>query len=422
MVNEVRVAAFEGGCLRFFGGKVNAKEVVLALPLNRVIVRMFKMPSGGNAQELALEELKPLNPFPDDELSVSCEIVRESESSVVMLAAALPESSADDIADALDEAKVNVTKIDVLVLGRLRGLWSRLDIKCDEETRKMVLLEGEVGPSGEECLDLVVLDGDQPMAIRAISGRRELMRELTLSLLDAEDFGGPKALEEIVFIGRNPPPELAGFAPVRHIESDDGDGALNGIAERAEEQGTLDIMPSSWREVLEESRFKAKLAAWMAVAGAIWFLILGIMLAVPFVYGYLTDRTKDICKAHRKEFKHVAEMREKVKIVQKYSDHSRGALEIMKAVSDSLPDGMELNSWYFKGQDGESIDCGVRFAGEAPDRSSITQLKTTMEQLESEGDEPERIFGAVNLGAISSGKTGNQRFDMDCRFVSEEEQ
>jgi hypothetical protein len=42
--------------------------------------------------------------------------------------------------------------------------------------------------------------------------------------------------------------------------------------------------------------------------------------------------------------------------------------------------------------------------------------------MESEGDEPERIFGAVNLGAISSGKTGNQRFDMDCRFVSEEEQ
>jgi hypothetical protein len=45
-----------------------------------------------------------------------------------------------------------------------------------------------------------------------------------------------------------------------------------------------------------------------------------------------------------------------------------------------------------------------------------------MEQLGREGDEPERIFGAVNLGAISSGKTGNQRFDMDCRFVSEEEQ
>ena len=40
MVNEVRVAAFEGGCLRFFGGKENAKEVVLALPLNRGVTTL----------------------------------------------------------------------------------------------------------------------------------------------------------------------------------------------------------------------------------------------------------------------------------------------------------------------------------------------------------------------------------------------
>ena len=57
-------------------------------------------------------------------------------------------------------------------------------------------------------------------------------------------------------------------------------------------------------------------------------------------------------------------MRDKVKVVQKYSDHSRGALEIMKAVSDCLPlpDGadsscIELSSWSFKREDGVRFSC-----------------------------------------------------------------
>ena len=417
MAGGIQVVAFEGGELRPLGSEVVPGEAVLALPLSRLVVKMVRVPAEADAVETASGILSAISPFPDEPLTVSCETVRETEKGRVVLAAALPEGAADDIAEALDAAKINVTRVDILSLGELRGLWPQLS---DGRTgiRRLVLLKGA------DCLSLFVLDDDQPSAVRAITYEGDLRREVMLSLLEAEDFGGAKPLSEIVVVGDIDASGLEAFAPVRHIEAGEDRVALalRGVEERSGETSSLDVLPESWREVLEETRFKAKLKKFLAIAGGIWALIMLVLFGVPVVFGLLTDRQKSLCREHSRQYKSVLAMKEKVSLVRKYSDHARGALETMKMVSDllPLPEGsdsscIELNSWNFRREDGDRPGTGgVKFSGEADSTALVYQFKDALVAC--------GLFAQVDLQGPSAGKGGRQRFDIDCRFEKEEQE
>ena len=415
MAETIQVVAYEGGELRSLGSEIVPGEAVLALPLSRLVVKMVRVSGDEDAVAAASGILSAISPFPDEPLTVSCETVRETEKGRVVLAAALPEGAADDIADALDAAKINVTRVDILSLGELRGLWPQLS---DGRTgvRRLVLLKGA------DCLSLFVLDDDQPSAVRAITFEGDLRREVMLSLLEAEDFGGAKPLSEIVVAGDVDASSLESFAPVRRIGPGEDRVALElkGVEERSGELSSIDALPGSWREVLEETRFKAKLKKFLAIAGGIWAFVMLVLFGVPVVFGLLTDRQKGLCREHSRQYKSVLAMKEKVDLVRKYSDHARGALETMKMVSDllPLPEGsdsscIELNSWNFRREDGERSG-GVKFSGEADSTALVYQFKDALVDC--------GLFAQVDLQGPSAGKGGRQRFDIDCRFEGEEEE
>jgi hypothetical protein len=382
--------------------------VVLALPLSRLLVKMATVPEGEDPVIFCTPILQAINPFPDEPLTVGCEVVRETEKGSFVIAAAMPESSAEDIGEALDAGKFNVVRIDALEFGWLRALWESLSIS---DSRKLVMIGSGDGVS------LLVLDSDQPVSVRSVPADGDLTREAMLSLLEAEDFGGARQLSEIVIAG-----DVAfdsQLAPVRRIPGVSVEDALAGTGERAQEQTALDVLPASWREVLEETRFKSKLVRYLALAGTVWALIMGVLFGVPLAYGFMTDYQKDLSRRHRKQYASVSEMREKVKLVKKYSDHTRGALEIMKALSDRLPEGIELNSWNFERASGETGDGGVRISGEADSANLIYEFKDAMSELKA-GDET--VFGTVRLHGPSAGRGGRQRFDLECRYLAEDAQ
>ena len=410
MAESVQVAAFEGGQLRLLSADDASGEVVLALPLSRLLVKVVRVPAENREDPAAfsLPLLQAMSPYPDEPLTVSYEVVRESADGLVVIAAALPESPADDVAAALDERKLNVTRVDALVLGQLRGLWGQ--VGASDGLRKLLLL------AGPDCVSLVVIDGDSPSAIRAVSPGDNFRRDVMMSLLDAEDFGGVKPLAEIVAVGDVQADALGSFAPVRRLEIGE-DAGLVGVAERSLAPSSLNALPESWREVLAEERFKAKFRRNLIVAGSVWMLFVAVLVGVPFVYDFLADRQKGLCKEHARVYDTVRETRDKVKLVQKYSDHARGALEIMKAVSDRLPQGVELKSWTFRRED------GVKVSGEADDASAVYEFKDKMSDVAGEaedGEEPELVFKQVLLNGPSAASGGKQKFDLDCRFEAEE--
>ena len=426
---EAQVAAFEGGKLRVLASGEKSREAVLALPLNRLLVKMVRVPQDEDPVAFSEPILKTLSPFPDDALTVSCETVRDDGDGRVVIAAALPESAADDIGEALDAEKLSVVRIDSLALGQLRGIWNTLG---ESSARRLILLDST------DCLSCIVLDGDQPSAIRAITDRTNLWREVTLSLLEAEDFGGARKIDEIVLVetdgaaredasstedGRTvavsatgvDTQALAAFAPIRRITVG-SDAALVGVAERAADEGGLNALPESWRELLEETRFKAKLIRYLAVAGGVWLLIMAVLFGVPTVYGFMTDHQKSLSKQHQRQYAAVKEMKAKVDLIHKYSDHARGALEIMKALSDRLPEGVTLSGWNYNRED------GVRVSGDAETAEAVYKFKDEMDAMaDGEDGEGERIFGAVDLSGPNASK-GGYRFDLDCQYQREEEE
>jgi len=450
MAKDFQVAAFEGGKLRVLDSGVKSREAVLALPMSRLLLCLVRVPVEADIAETVTPVVKALSPYPDDPLAVSFEKIRETEHGTVVLAGALPEGAADDVAEALDAAKLNVVRVDALELGGLRGLWSQLA----GEGRRLVLVDGV------DCLSLFVLDGDQPSALRALSSGADLRREAMLSLLEAEDFGGARTLDEVVLVhverpadlddepsvaedaaeladeppgtAEAVPPRLEQALTLEAVRAALGDftqgtmreltvgtdAALLGVAERAAEPDGLDALPDSWRAVLEETRFKAKLTRNLIVAGAVWTLAMGVLFGVPFAYGYLTDRTKGQCRRHAQQYKTVADMKAKVGIIEKYSDHARGELELMKAISDRMPQGIVLTAWDFRRGEGLTV------RGESEGSSPVYQLKDAVVALKMEtadGEAGEKIFNDVQLGPLHQQSDGKQRFDMKCTYEGVEE-
>lgn len=418
---EAQVAAFEGGKLRVLASGETSREAVLALPLNRLLVKMVRMPPGEDPVAVAEPVLKSMSPFPDDSITVGCETVREDGDGRVVIAAALPESAADDIGEALDAEKLSVVRIDSLALGQIRGVWPSLG---ESSGRRLVLLDSI------DCLSCIILDGDQPSAIRAITDRSDLRREIMLSLLEAENFGGARRLDEIILVetdatssadpaGPTDPKDsfaaLEAFAPVRRLTVG-ADAALVGVAERAADESSLNALPASWRELLEETRFKAKLVRYLSIAGGIWLLIMAVLFGVPMVYDFLTDHQKSLSKQHQRQYREVKDMKAKVDLIRKYSDHARGALEIMKALSDRLPEEITLTTWNYK------RDEGVRVSGEGDTAESVYAFKDAMDEMSAgEGEDGERIFPTVTLNGPNASK-GRHRFDLDCQYKGEEEE
>jgi hypothetical protein len=413
MAENPQIVSFQGGELEIHGVKSKKRrESVLVLPLCRFLARVVRVPADQmeNIKEYATVALNESSPFPDEELNVTCEFLRETDQFVYALAAALPESSSDDIAEALDILKVDVASVDVESLSILRGIWPQ--IACDG--RSLVVIKESTGFS------LFVIDeGTNLLAVRAVMNLSDFRREAMLVLLDAENLFGYAELKEVVLVGDYECEGAEVLAPVRRVSiAEDYDYTPQAL-ERALDSSSLNAIPTSWQEVLEETRFTNKMKRYAAIFGGIWALIMLVLFGVPVVYGLMEDRVKGLCKEHSKMYREVKEMREKTNLVRKYSDYSRGALQMLKVVTEILPEGVELNSWNYRREE------GIRFSGLADDAASVYKFKESLEILKSsaaEGDEAPALFPVVNLTGPSAGKGGKQRFDFDCRFTKGDEE
>lgn len=415
------VDAFTAAAKRF-----GTNEVVLSVPLSSLLVKVVRTPveERDSLPETAGEELGRVSPFPDETPVTGIETVAETDRDLVTMFAAMPEAAAADIGDALDEAKVRVVRTDITALGWLRSLWPRI---AADSSRRTVLMNFDDG------WDVVVIDEAAPSLLRGlgrISDPAELCREVTLSLLQTESAGVPA--EIVVFSTREVDPlivsRLGTICPVRveRVDASDANWGVDGVARRTLEGATLNVTPSDWEELREEARFKRKLTAFLSVAAAGWALLMAVLFGGPVVYDQLAERQKTVCKRHAKAFREVKDMRDKVKLVQQYSDHARGTLEMLKAVSDRMPEGVTLTSFSYRR--GEKLS----LAGEADQPTAVYDFKNALTKAaivtEGAGDggdegaaEGEKLFAEVALTGPSKSRNGH-KFSIECLFEAREDE
>ena len=169
---------------------------------------------------------------------------------------------------------------------------------------------------------------------------------------------------------------------------------------------------ADWAELRLEARFTKKLIVFLAAAAAGWLLLMGVLFGVPFVYGQMTERQKTLSKRHATAYREVKEMRDKVKLVQQYSDHARGSLEMLKAVSDRMPEGITLTSFTYKRGERLSI------VGEAQQPTDVYEFKNALTEAATEDEG--KLFTDVTLTGPSQSR-GVHKFTIEGSFLSEEE-
>ena len=429
------VAALKEAAKRF-----GTHEVVLSMPLKSLLVKVSRtsVEERDQLSETAGAELGKVSPFPDESPVTGLETVAETDRELITVFAALPSAEAVDIGDALDEAKVRVTRTDITALGWLRALWPHIFSSQESNvgsSRRVVLMDFDDG------WDVIVLDESAPSLLRglgSISDPAELGREVMLSLLRA---GAAAEIGEIVVFSRTEVDaaiieRLKTFAPVRSVllaETEDGKsfaktaedsretvagqlptpfGGVEGVARRTQEGATLDVTPADWVELRTEARFTKKLIVFLAAAAAGWVLLMSVLFGVPFIYGQMTERQKTLSKRHAVAYREVKEMRDKVKLVQQYSDHARGSLEMLKAVSDRMPAGITLTSYSYRRGERLSV------VGEAAQPTDVYEFKNALTEAATE--DGEKLFADVTLTGPSQSR-GVHKFSIEGSFMAEDE-
>ena len=404
-------------------------EFTLALPLSKLLLKCVRMPVEARADLLgaAALELDGISPFPDEVLSPAAEVVAETDTDMQVLVSALPAAAAAEIGAALAAAHVHVTRTDATALGWLRSLWPRLSEV--EARRRLVLLD--LGSGWE----LAVLDDGAPVQLRGIGlvdSAAELGREVTLSLLACEAGGvdvGDVAVCCHAAPGEDVLARLSAFGPVRTVLVDDPSAGVEGCARREAEGCSFDVTPADWSEARTESRFRRKLKAFLAVAIGLWALVMGVLFGYEVVYNMMRDHQKGLRRGeHAKAYKEVLDMTNRVALIDRYEDRSTCALEMLKLVSDSLPDdeGMVFDSFRFRR--GESVF--VR--GKASQRESWRQLEQALRAApvprpgkteDDEGYEAPLLFADVKPSDSSQNRDGLFPFTIEAKFpVPEKEE
>ncbi len=384
---------------------LGGRQVVIALPLSSLLVRVLMLPVEVRedlADAVALQ-MDKLSPFPGEELSVGCEVLSETETGLWVFAAAVPAAVFDELGSALNEAKLQVTRTDINALGWFRSLCGPLQLT--RPGRRILLMDLDGG------WDLMVLDHGVPVLVRGlgeVGDADALVREMTLSLLNAELEAGHSPVADVLVVSSEAPSaevfrrlgELAGV-PVRHQAPPSEDGGIEGVAIRTGEGAALDLTPQVWRDAVKEAQVRKRVLTGVAVAAAIWAVFMGVLFSGPLVYKQLTERTRAASRAHAKAYKQVADTRGRVNLILSYMDRTYSALEMLRLASGYLPQGITLTGFNYKRED------GVKITGEADQPTLVYDFKNAVTE--------DPLFETVSLMGVSASK-GKHKFDVDAKF------
>jgi len=384
---------------------LGARQVVIALPLSRLLVRVLKLPvevRDDLADAVALQ-MDKLSPFPGEELSVGYEILSDTVTGLWVFAAALPAAVFEELGAALQAAKLQVVRTDTSALGWFRSLCGPCQLT--RPGRRLMLMDPDGG------WDLMVLDNGVPVLARGLGVLPDtdtLVREITLSMLNVELDAGHSPVAEVLVVSKTAPvPEMLArlgalvSAPVRHVVPPSEDGGVEGVAIRTGEGEMLDLTPQVWRDAVKEARIRKRVMTGVSVAMAVWTVFMGVLFAGPVVYKQMTAHVNKASRAHRTAFKAVSDTRERVNLILAYTDRTYSALEMLRMTSSSLPPGITLIGFTYRRDD------GVRISGEADQPTLVYDFKNAVTEVS--------LFESVGLTGPSASK-GKHKFDVTAKF------
>ena len=391
-------------------------RAVLGVPMSRLIVQVLNLPveTRNDLAEVAALQLEKKAPCSANEMTVSCEILRESAESLTVFAAAFPDSEAEGFARDAELAGLELVRVDIPILGWFRAMCSCAEMM--DKGRKVILSK-----MNADWNILVVQDGIPVFARTAGDISVDaLPRETLLSTIEAEEIGSGDDISEVVVFSPSqesgdevlPKAQIERLqtmlgVPVRISVATDCYLSCDGLMLRSGETMSLDLTPVVWKDERAAKKLGNRIKIVSIAISAIALTAIAGLLAAPWVFGLMTDRQRKLSRGHAVAYKSVSDTREKVRLIESYTDRSSSAIEMLRTVSTALSQGITLTSFSYRRQD------AVKISAEADASQDVYAFKDALAA--------NSVFVKVDLVGPSLSRNGKYRFEVNAFFNDPEE-
>ena len=351
--------------------------VTVSLPSSRLLMRVLELPSVDSAELDAMVELQAdrIFPFPVDQLTISYEVLHQTEDHSRVLAVAAPRKAVDKLGDLFKEKNVYIRSLDAEILAWWSLLTTHREIPA--EGRVLIILEEHTEFS------IIVVDDGVPVCFRSLelfhnftdpSVMAEIIEEIRYTLLSLEaEYGHNANVRTEVWSQAEFPAELAGMlselSPGGVTQHDLGSlpPLSEGLALRAADRGRhhAELVPREWVE-LQRRRQIMKIATVASIAVlCIWMAVVSVTGAVFAFKTASYNRVKKEAARYAGPAREAQSARAEKDSLEKYADRTHSALESLREVTVLLPDDLEINSFdYTKNK-------AIRLRGSAYDTTPI---------------------------------------------------
>lgn len=402
-----------------FGRMVQSKVsdvITLGLSTADLLFRVKRFPST-NPEELsamALNQIEKDAPLPIEEMVGSFEILGTDGEDTWVNCVAVPLEAVNRASSLVGATPTRIERVDAVALGVLEGFVARQWVGVEAGQCQVVFFEE--GPH----LTMAVLTGTWPLLIRTLGETQrivasQLRQSVRLAFLQTNSEAGLAKPTRWVAVTDADSIRLALTAlaaefgcacelhPLQQLPS-----AAMGIARRTSKGSPLNLFPEIWREQLAERRFRKTFQMSLVGVALLWLFTVGYLFGWPWYQNQRVKHLTTVVEQLEPDEKKVLDIRNRISIINRYSDRTYSPLECLLAVSQNLPNGVILTSFRYN-----SVKRQVVVEGQAQVTTMVYDFMDNLKQC--------AIFGANRL---MSGPTQNRRlntntFELGIDFYSE---
>jgi type IV pilus assembly protein PilM len=351
--------------------------VTVSLPSSQLLMRVLELPSVDPDELAAMVELQTdqFSPFPLDQLTISYEVLHQTEDHSRVLAVAAPRKVVDRLGDLFKQKNVYIRSLDAEVL----AWWSLLSThrEIPAEGRVLVLLEEHT-----EFSMIVVNDGI-PICFRSLelfhnfkdpAVMAEIIEEIRYTLLSLEaEYGHSSNIQTEVWNESEFPAELiqmlTQLSPggITRNNLSDLPPVSEGLALRTadHERHHAELVPREWIE-LQRTRQLMKFATIASIAVlSIWLAVISITETVFAIRKASYSRIQKQAAQYAGPAQEAQLARSEKESLEKYAARSHSALECLLEITKLLPNDVEINSFDY------SKNNAIRLRGSAYDTMPV---------------------------------------------------
>ncbi len=399
-----------------------SEGVPITLPPETLIAKVLSLPAtdGESFTSMVRLTMEKFAPVTDDELEVAYEVIGATENETRVIAIATPISALNKLSEDIEQADLMITRLDATLLCEWHSF------KASEEISKPA--EGEYGvifitQSGR--YDLFIADQYGPLFVRSLgrpASKDELVRELTLSLLDSSTANNAPTPEKFIVITHDALSEetvesIKGTLQTDleiHMESELKYSYAQSLLIREAGDGYIDLIPPVWRDEEKAAANKKRFKHSIIAALLLWVAYTLTIVFLPKLATTKVDAIDKEIDALTEQFREVSDIRSRVRLIRDYEDRSQSFLDTFKTVCESMPEGMIFTSVTYEKSgispvNDKPIIGGYRIIGDSPTANSASYFKDALD----------------SVGIFSASKTSDQkldvkrnryRFEIDARF------